>query len=78
MFANGREVVSVTDRRGLDDRHRDEDGEISRKRSDTRVRTLRRTYGDEFLSGFRGDAKLGTVLKQTGAKSLADLIRKHR
>jgi hypothetical protein len=63
---------------GLDGRHRDKDGEIDRKRSDTRVDTLRETYGDDFLSDFRGDAHLGTVLDETGADSLTDLVREHR
>jgi hypothetical protein len=62
---------------GLDNRHRDKSGEIERKRRDTLVRTLRKTYGDDFLPGVRGDATLGTVLKKTGAKSLADLVKKH-
>ena len=46
---------------GLDDRHRDEDGEIRKKRSDTLVGTLRGEYGDDFLKGYRQDAKLGSV-----------------
>src|SRR5579859_4597135 len=58
-----RRLIVVRGQRGLDNRHRDEDGEISRKRSDTLVGTLRHTYGDEFLSDFRSDATLGTVLK---------------
>ena len=36
---------------GLDNRHRDEDGDIHRKRSDTLVKSLRRIYGDDFLRG---------------------------
>jgi hypothetical protein len=63
---------------GLDDRHRDEDGEIRRKRKDTQVGTLRKTYGPDFLSDFRRDATLGTVLKKTGCDSLAELVKKHR
>lgn len=47
---------------GLDDRHRDKDGQIQRKRDDTQVGTLRQTYGEDFLSDFRSDATLGTVL----------------
>jgi len=37
---------------GLDDRHRDKDGEISRKHGNTLVRTLRQIYGQSFASGF--------------------------
>ncbi len=63
---------------GLDGRHRDGDGEIHTKRDATLVRTLRKTYGDDFLSNFRSDATLGTVLDKTGADSLTDLVKKHR
>ncbi len=63
---------------GLDNRCRDENGEIRRKRSDTLVGTLRREYGDDFAEGFRSDAKLGTVLRETDSASLSDLLkRKH-
>jgi hypothetical protein len=58
--------------KGLDDRSRDKDGTIHRKRSDTKVGTLRKTYGPEFAKEFRSDAQLGTVLKRTGAGSLDD------
>ncbi len=58
--------------KGLDGRSRDKDGTIQRKRSDTTVGTLRKTYGPDFAKEFRSDAKLGTVLKRTGAKSLDD------
>jgi hypothetical protein len=49
----------------------------SDKRSDTRVDTLRKTYGDDFLSDFRGDACLGTVLDETGADSPTELVKEH-
>lgn len=61
----------------LDDRCRDKDGTIREKRSDTLVGTLRQTYGDEFASGFRRDATLGTVRERTG-KSLSQLVRGKR
>jgi hypothetical protein len=64
--------------RGLDDRHRDQDGTIERKRDDTLVRTLREEYGSNFARGIRSDAKLGTVLERTGATSLSDYLRNHR
>jgi hypothetical protein len=63
---------------GLDGRCRDADGEIRHKRSDTLVRTLRDEYGDDFAPDFRSDAKLGTVLRETGARSLSDYLRNHR
>jgi hypothetical protein len=62
---------------GLDGRCRDADGEIRRKRDDTLVRTLRREYGDSFAEGFRNDAHLGTVLRETNSNSLSDYL-KHR
>jgi hypothetical protein len=62
---------------GLDERCRDADGEIRQKRSDTLVRTLRKEYGDGFADDFRSDAKLGTVLRETGSNSLSDYL-KHR
>ena len=55
-----------------------EDGEIHAKRDDTLVRTLRKTYGDDFLPGFRADATLGTVLERTGAESLTELVKKRK
>ena len=61
--------------RGLDDRQRDESGEIREKRSDTLVRTLRQEYGPEFAKGYRSDTKLGTVREDTG-KSLSEIIKK--
>src|SRR6266853_2674670 len=43
----------------LDYRYRDNDGE--HKSGDTLVRTLRKTYGDDFTSGYRSDAKLSNL-----------------
>ncbi len=61
---------------GLDNRCRDSDGEIRHKRSDTLVGTLRDTYGPEFAQGYRSDAKLGTVLKNEGAATLSELLKR--
>lgn len=63
-------------RTGLDDRVRDHDGEIRRKRSDTLVRTLRETYGPGFAKGCRSDAKLGTVLNKEGVSTLDQLLKR--
>ena len=60
---------------GLDDRCRDDDGEIRHKRRDTLVRTLRETYGDDFAPGIRGDAKLGTLLERAGARTLSEYLK---
>jgi len=61
---------------GLDRRMRDHDGEIRKKRSDTKVETLRETYGPEFAKRYRADAKLGTVLQREGLETLDQLLRK--
>ena len=61
---------------GLDDRCRDQDGEIRRKNGTTRVGTLRETYGPEFAAGVRSDAKLSTVLERVGARSLSQFVKK--
>jgi hypothetical protein len=62
---------------GLDNRCRDNDGEIRHKRSDTLVGTLRDTYGPDFAKGYRIDAKLGTVLSRERADTLSDLLKRH-
>jgi hypothetical protein len=63
-------------RKGLDGRMQDQDGEIRKKRSDTKVATLRKTYGDDFAKGYRSDATLGTVLKREGVETLDKLLKK--
>jgi len=63
---------------GLDDRCRDNNGEIRRKNGTTRVDTLRHTYGEDFASDVRGDMKLDTLLKRTGAGSLSELLKRGR
>lgn len=62
---------------GLDSRHRDRDGRIEEKRGDTLVRTLRKEYGEDFLSDWRSDAKLSTV-RDEADMSLTELVRQHR
>jgi hypothetical protein len=63
---------------GLDERCRDGDGTIRKKRSDTLVRTLRKEYGDEFAPGTRSDATLGTVLEKAGVDSLSEYRKKNK
>lgn len=64
--------------KGLDNRMRDENGEIRQKRSDTKVETLRNTYGSDFAKGYRSDAQLGTVLRREGFDSLDQLLKKSK
>lgn len=61
---------------GLDNRMRDHDGEIRKKRSDTKIETLRDVYGPDFAKGYRSDATLGTVLKNEGVDTLDQLRKK--
>lgn len=63
---------------GLDDRHRDKDGEISRKHGNTLVRTLRKIYGHRFATGFADTDKLSDVLQKSPAHfSLTQLRKDH-
>lgn len=62
-------------REGLDNRCRDQDGEIRQKRGDTQVGTLRQTYGADFAPGVRSDTRLGTLRERTGL-SLSQMLKK--
>lgn len=62
--------------KGLDNRMRDKDGEIRQKRSDTKVETLRKTYGEDFAKGYRSDTHLGTLLKREGVETLDQLLKR--
>ncbi|HVW73097.1 MAG TPA: hypothetical protein VHC39_05635 [Rhizomicrobium sp.] len=66
----------MSNKRGLDGRTRDMNGEIRHKNGTTLVGTLRETYGDTFAQGYRSDMKLDTLLDRTGASSLSDLLKK--
>lgn len=60
---------------GLDGRHRDADGQASRKHGNTQVGTLRGTYGPDFAKGVRADTHLSTLLRRSGAASLSKFLR---
>lgn len=60
---------------GLDDRSRDDSGQTRSKNGNTRIDTLRETYGDAFGEGIRGDAHLRTLLERTGSGSLSEYLR---
>ncbi|MGJ4904646.1 hypothetical protein ACQR10_24135 [Bradyrhizobium sp. HKCCYLRH2060] len=62
---------------GLDGRHRDKDGEISRKHGNTLVGTLRKIYGKSFAAGYPDSTKLSDVLLQLNETSLSQLRRDH-
>jgi hypothetical protein len=63
---------------GLDERCRDNDGEIRQKRGDTLINTLRKTYGPDFAPGIRGDARLDTLREREGGESLSKLVKDSR
>lgn len=60
---------------GLDQRCRDENGEIRQKRGDTLIKTLRKTYGSDFAPGIRSDARLDTLRERSGGESLSKLVK---
>jgi hypothetical protein len=63
---------------GLDHRHRDNNGQTREKNGNTRIDTLRDTYGPDFAVGIRGDAHLTTLLDRTGANSLSEYLKRGR
>jgi hypothetical protein len=63
---------------GLDNRHRDKNGEISRKHGNTLIRTLRETYGPGFAPGCDPNAKLSDCLHQLDEQSLSQLVHDQR
>jgi hypothetical protein len=62
---------------GLDNRHRNHDGEISHKHGNTLVRTLRYIYGQRFAAGYPDTEKLSDILLQLNETSLSQLRRDH-
>lgn len=62
---------------GLNGRHRDKNGEISRKHGNTLIRTLRKIYGPGFASGCSDNATLRDVLHKLDEPSLSKLVRDH-
>ncbi len=61
---------------GLDGRHRDMNGEISHKRGDTLLGTLREIYGEDLAAGRRSDMRLDTLLHEEKAESLSEFLRR--
>ncbi|MGN6307972.1 MAG: hypothetical protein ACTHNN_00260 [Xanthobacteraceae bacterium] len=66
----------MTKQLGLDGRHRDVNGQIRHKNGNTRVDTLRETYGNDFAKNFRGDMQLDTLLEKTNSASLTQYLKK--
>ncbi len=57
-------------------RPRNETGELRRKRGDTHVSTIEKTYNKDF--GVRSDMHLGTLLKKEKVTSLDKLLGEKR
>ena len=68
-------MENIVDQPGLQGRHRNKDGEISRKHGNTLVSTLRKIYGADFAEGVDPHTKLAELLAETHAVSLSDLHR---
>ena len=62
---------------GLHNRHRDKNGEISRKHGNTLVRTLRRIYGPQFAAGRARNGEASDVLHKLDEPSLSALVHDH-
>jgi hypothetical protein len=60
----------------LNQRRRDLNGEIRRKNENTRIDTLRKTYGENFAHGYPGDAKLSSLLDSSGVRSLPEYLKR--
>ncbi len=74
LLANGKKYHEI----GLDNRTRDDDGEIRQKRGDTLVRTLRQEYGPNFAPGVRSDMRLDTLRERVGDESLSQMLKAGR
>ena len=73
-FSHRTEETVMTKQPGLDGRHRDKDGKISKKHGNTLISTLRHTYGAGFAPGRSGDERLANVLHDLDEPSLSHLI----
>ena len=58
------------------ERSRNANGLLRDKRDDTHMGTIEKHYGRDF--DVRSDKQLGTFLRETGIKSLNDLIHSNR
>jgi hypothetical protein len=57
---------------GLDNRHRNKNGEIRGKNGNTLIRTLRKVYGQSFAAGYPETEKLSEVLLKLNETSLSE------
>jgi hypothetical protein len=62
----------------INDRHRDRNGEISRKHGNTLIRTLCKHYGPVYAQGCGDNETLSDVLHKVDEPSLSRLVRDHQ
>ena len=60
---------------GLDNRHRDLTGRIDKKHGNTRLKALRKEYGQHLAPGRRSDLMLKTMRGEAGGKSLSQILK---
>ena len=77
LGANNNRGERTMSKPGLDNRHRNHDGEISSKHGDTLLRTLRKVYGPGFAAGYPETEKLSDILAHLNETSLSQLRRDH-
>ena len=69
-------MESSMSKAGLDNQHRNKDGENSGK-PNILVRTLRKIYGQGFAAGYPETTQLSEVILQLNETSLSQLRRDH-
>jgi hypothetical protein len=57
------------------ERHRDKNGQMSRKHGNTLISTLRKHYGTDFAYGCADSDTLGDILQRLDEPSLNKLLR---
>jgi hypothetical protein len=77
MLSTAGTMESSMSKAGLDNRHRNRDGEISGRHGNTLIRTLRKVYGQSFAAGYPETEKLIEVLLKLNETSLSQLRRDH-
>jgi hypothetical protein len=60
--------------KGLDDRHRDKNGQIDQKHGNTKMKNLKSEYPE--LKHFGNEDTLSTVLDRQGVETLSQLLQK--
>src|SRR5436305_14963527 len=68
-----KEKEDIMEQPGLHGRHRDKNGELSKKHGNTLVRTLRKVYGEHFAEGCSPEERLSDVMQKMDEHSLSRL-----